>query len=381
MQMTWMPFFLLLGALAAFSVENHSNLVLHFFGSPTCKDCMEIKERILFPAQKAHADIIQLHIHDVDTDSGFNLLMQMEETYGVTASAAIELYFPDTFLTGKDDIKALAGGLIGRHLSQRGIVEPKPAAVQEKKDFGKRLGDKFQSYAFISILVAGILDGVNPCAIATMIFLISFLTLQKRKRSEVLVIGLLFTAAVFATYLLLGVGAFKALTFLKKYLWVSQAVRWSAVALAAGAGLYSFRDAWVYRKTGRAQDIKLQLPTAIKLRIHRVISGQLSGRSLVLGAVVMGFLVTLLEAVCTGQMYLPTIILMTRQEGLRLTGWLYLLFYNFLFVLPLLIVMILAYFGMTWDRLARLSRKRLTLIKVLFGLALFGLAAFLAVSG
>ncbi len=36
-------------------------------------------------------------------------------------------------------------------------------------------------------------------------------------------------------------------------------------------------------------------------------------------AAVTGFLVTLLEAVCTGQVYLPTIILMTRAEGLRLT--------------------------------------------------------------
>jgi thiol:disulfide interchange protein len=123
-----------------------------------------------------------------------------------------------------------------------------------------------------------------------------------------------------------------------------------------------------------------QLPKALKLRIHKVISGQLSSRSLVIGAIVMGFLVTLLEAVCTGQVYLPTIVLMTRQEGLRLTGWLYLIFYNFLFVLPLLIVMVLAYFGMTWNTLAKTTQKHMTLLKVLLGLMLLGLAVFLGIS-
>ena len=116
--MIWIPFFLFLGALAAFSVENPSNLVLHFFGSPTCQDCMEIKERILFPAQKANADLLQLYIHDVESDSGYQLLMEMEETYGVTTSSAIELFFPDTFLTGNHDILSQANGLIDRYLTK-----------------------------------------------------------------------------------------------------------------------------------------------------------------------------------------------------------------------------------------------------------------------
>ena len=78
---------------------------------------------------------------------------------------------------------------------------------------------------------------------------------------------------------------------------------------------------------------------------------------------------------------LPTIILMTRQEGLKLTGWMYLLFYNFLFVLPLLAVMILAFFGMRWERLAKAAQSRLTAVKVLFGVVLCGLAVFLAIAG
>jgi cytochrome c biogenesis protein CcdA len=162
---------------------------------------------------------------------------------------------------------------------------------------------------------------------------------------------------------------------------VATGVRWFAVIFAGAVAIVCFRDAIVYKMTGKAKDIKLQLPTSLKSRIHKVISGNLSQKSLVVGTAATGFLVTLLEAVCTGQVYLPTIILMTQAEGLRLTGWLYLLLYNFLFVLPLLIIMILAYYGLRWEELSRTTQKNLPLLKTIMGIVLIGLALFLALAG
>ena len=72
---------------------------------------------------------------------------------------------------------------------------------------------------------------------------------------------------------------------------------------------------------------------------------------------------------------------MTRQEGLRIIGWLYLLLYNMLFVLPLLIIMILAYYGLKWEKLAKTTQENLSLVKILFGIVLIGLAVFLAMAG
>ncbi|MBN1575218.1 MAG: hypothetical protein JW913_01605 [Chitinispirillaceae bacterium] len=361
------------------STASSDRLALDFFGTPTCGECLQIKQEILFPMQKKHPEI-NLRIHDIDTDSGYGLLISMEEAYNVPLSAAIELYFPDTFLTGAKDINAHALRLIMRYLAD--------PATWQKRDFlsprvplREQLAEKFRGFSFISILTAGIIDGINPCAIATMIFLISFLATQKRKRGEILAIGLSFTATVFITYLAMGIGAFKALTFLQKYTWISTAIRWSAAALAVGVGVMSFRDAYLYRKTGKASDIKLQLPKVVKLRIHKVISGNLSGGSLVIGAIITGFLVTLLEAVCTGQVYLPTIVLMTRQEGLRMTGWFYLVFYNILFVFPLLIVMVLAFYGLKWDRLAKTTQKNMVPIKIALGGVLCALAIFIVAVG
>jgi cytochrome c biogenesis protein CcdA len=357
-----------------------SRLVLHFFGSPTCGECAEIKATLLNPLAQKDSGRIELRIHDLETDSGFQLAVAMEKQHAIKTALPQELFFADTFLLGYEQIMKNAEGLIEQYLAHPDRWKTHTAAV-DSSQFSETLKQRFQKFTFVQITLAGFVDGINPCAIATMIFLISFLAVQKRKRSEILLIGMTFTSAVFVTYLLLGIGAFKALSLLNAYHWIADAVRWLAVAFAAAVAIICFRDAIVFSMTGKAQDIKLQLPQALKSRIHKTISGNLSSSHLLIGTLVTGFLVTLLEAVCTGQVYLPTIILMTRAQGLRLTGWLYLIYYNFLFVLPLLIIMVMAYYGLRWDELSRTTRKHLPLLKIIMGVVLAGLAIFLAVAG
>jgi cytochrome c biogenesis protein CcdA len=73
---------------------------------------------------------------------------------------------------------------------------------------------------------------------------------------------------------------------------------------------------------------------------------------------------------------------MTRSADgdLQLKGWLLLIMYNLIFVLPLLTVMIAAYYGMKWNKLAKMTQNNLTLLKILLGIAMIGLALFLALA-
>ena len=358
---------------------DEKKLVIHFFGGPTCGECYQIRTKILETLSEQYADILEVRIHDIDDEDGYKLLDAMEKAYEVKESLPIQLYFPDTLLAGGESITKYGKGLIEKYLTSPSEWKYK-YNFETTKSSAETIRERFQEFSFICIVAAGLVDGINPCAIATMIFLISFLATQKRKRSEVLVIGLCFTFSVYLTYLFLGLGAFKVLTVLDSYRWLSEVIKWSAVLLAGGVGMISFYDAAAYAMSRKAASIKLQLPKAVKLRIHKVVSENLTGSSLVLGAVITGFIVTLLEAVCTGQVYLPTIVLMTRQGGLRLQGWLYLILYNFLFVLQLLIVMLLAYWGLTWKSLSSATQKHLPLLKVLLGIVLIGLAVFLGIS-
>jgi hypothetical protein len=240
------------------------------------------------------------------------------------------------------------------------------------------LKDKSANWSFFAgTVVTGLADGINPCAIATMIFLISFLATRKKKKSEILTIGLTYTAAVFLTYFSMGLGLKSILENIKGYHLISQIIRWGAFTLAATVAVFSFKDALAFKKSGDTKDISLQLPTAVKIRIHKIISGNLNGTSLVIGSIITGFLVTILEAICTGQMYLPYIVAMTQRETLRLNGYLYLVLYNFLFVMPLLIVMILAYYGMKWSDLAKRTQKSMVWLKVILGIVMTCLAIYI----
>ncbi len=370
--------------IASADSDAQPKLVLHFFGSSTCGECAQIKAEVLSPLQSRYPDQLEIRMHDVDTGEGFQLLVRLEKQHSVTESKPTALFFPDTALLGFDAIYDNARSLAAYYLQSPekwGGASEIPSEAPSSMD--ETLRSRFERFSFLAILTAGLVDGVNPCAIATMIFLISFLAVQKRPRRDIWGIGLAFTAAVFLTYLLLGLGIFRALTALRPYRWLTEALRWVAVALAAVVGLISLLDAFRYKRTQKTGDITLQLPARIKGLIHRVIRNRLSSGKLVLGAVVTGFLVTLLEAVCTGQVYLPTIVLMTRGDAgsLRLTGWTLLLFYNVLFVLPLLIVIVLAAYGLRWDQLARMSRKRLSALKLCLGGVLLVLAGFLALAG
>jgi cytochrome c biogenesis protein CcdA len=375
MTFKYLPFILLLSFFAFGTEKQESKLVVHFFGSATCGECNQIKADLLKPLVSENKQNFDYSFHDIETDSGLTTLLAFEKQFKVSTSSAQTLFLPDTYLTGFDDIMKYGKGLITARIQSGNYTT---ITTDSSANLAEVLRQKASDWGFlIGTLVAGLADGINPCAIATMVFLISFMATRKRSRTEILLIGLVYTATVFITYFAMGVGLKSVIEGFSHYHLISQIIRWSAAGAAAIVSVLSFRDAIIFNKTKKTDTIALQLPKQVKLRIHKIISGNLSGTSLVIGAIVTGFFVTLLEAICTGQMYVPFIVAMTSQKALKITGYLYLGFYNFLFVLPLLIVMVLAYYGMKWNELAKKTQNNMVKIKIALGIVMAGLTVYL----
>ncbi len=353
-----------------------TKLNAHFFGSATCGECNQIKENLLKPLVAENIEKFKFTFHDIETDSGLQTLLSFEKQFNVKTSSAQELFLPDTYLTGFDDIMKYGKSMITSRIASGNYetIQIDSSAGNLSEILKKKAADWG---FFLGTLGVGLTDGINPCAIATMVFLISFMATRKRSRKEILIIGLVYTATVYITYFAMGVGLKSILEGVKQYHAISMGIRWAAAGAAALIAILSFKDAFSYKKTKNTDAITLQLPKQVKLRIHKIISGNLSGRSLVIGAIITGFLVTLLEAICTGQMYVPFIVAMTSDDSLKFTGYLYLAFYNFLFVLPLLIVMVLAYYGMKWNELAKKTQNNMVKIKIILGIAMVGLTIYL----
>jgi cytochrome c biogenesis protein CcdA len=102
---------------------------------------------------------------------------------------------------------------------------------------------------------------------------------------------------------------------------------------------------------------------------------------LVLSALITGFLVSILEAVCTGQLYLPTLTFILKSTPLKAKAFVYLVIYNIMFVIPLFAVFLLALLGVTSGNFSQFIRKHLASVKLLMAFIFISLGIFLVWRG
>ncbi len=253
------------------------------------------------------------------------------------------------------------------------------ATEEELETAEGRILTRFKGLELLPVLAAGLLDGVNPCAFGAIIFFVTFLTIVERKRREILMVGIAFTSSVFLTYFLIGAGFLK---FLQVLPFIKTIARWVYVAtgvLAIALGLLSIFDFFRSRK-GQFGDMVLQLPDSIKKRIHKVIITEnepRARRNIILAAVSTGFFVSVLELACTGQVYLPTIIYVMGVPGLKAAAYFFLFLYNFMFIIPLVSVFAVVYYGTTSEELTGFLKRNTPVIKLLTALMFFAMAYFL----
>jgi len=262
---------------AAADSTDSAPLELYFFGASTCGQCMEIKETLLQPLEKELGGRLSVQYHEIDNSMALALLLSMEEQRGKKTNEAQVLFFPDTILSGFESIMANARAVVEEYLNDPQRRMSIDAEVPDSARARELIEKKFSDVTLWLVITLAIIDSLNPCAIATMIFLISFLTVQKRRRIEILLTGMTFALAVFITYFLIMLGAFAGISQISQFRWVSLVIKWSAVVLAGGVGIISLIDALRFKKSGDTKDIKLQLPKAVKIRIHNIISKNMKG--------------------------------------------------------------------------------------------------------
>jgi cytochrome c biogenesis protein CcdA/thiol-disulfide isomerase/thioredoxin len=240
--------------------------------------------------------------------------------------------------------------------------------------------ERFESFGFLTVAFAGLVDGLNPCAFATLCFFVSYLALSGREGHEVLMTGAAFTLGVFLAYLAVGLGFYQVLDLLGDLLttlgrWVYGLTGLFCAVLA----VFSFLDFLKARRSGIG-DMSLNLPHALRMRINAVIRKGRHSQAFVIGSFFTGVAVSFLELACTGQVYLPTIVFVVSQPEMQVRALLFLILYNLLFILPLVVVFILAYYGTSSKQLTRFLERRGATIKLGMALLFAALAAWLLTS-
>lgn len=365
-------------AFAAAAAERGAALQLQFYTLPGCHDCEAYEEgplkslRARLEAAGLETSLAVRSVLDPDAFAALSALLAARGLpYGGTPIlAAGDIVLHGAALQEEDAYERLTAAFGGG----RAPAPPASAQAAAEKPF------TVAAPSFWIVAGAGLADGVNPCAMTVLVFLVSALALSGRNRSAILPVGLGFAAGVFAAYLSAGFGLLGAAAAIARAPAGSAVLRWGTAAVLAALSVLSARDARLCA-AGKAGKAALKLPAPFTAAAHALIrrgrrAAPAVGAAAFLGAALLGAAVSLVEFVCTGQIYLPTIVYIARTSPAA--GTPLLLAYNLAFVAPLLAVFAFVFFGASHERLAAFSKRHLGAGKLIMSAVFALLAAAIA---
>lgn len=224
------------------------------------------------------------------------------------------------------------------------------------------------------IIVAAAVDSINPCVFGVLIFLIAFMTRVFKSASKMLLLGLLYSAVVYITYLLLGFGILKVAVNAN----VAGFFYWVAALIAIFAGLLEIKDYFWY---GRGFSLQIIPGGAERIKFYtRQIekAEQKHPLFLILTTVLLGVFVVLVELPCTGAPYLAILGLLSKGAFAQAVPLL--LLYNFVFILPLFVIIGISYFGTSSEMLEKWRHENRGLMRLGIGIVLIGLGFYMLYS-
>lgn len=337
--------------------------VFLFFYSSRCPVCRELKEKVTPPVFEKYADKIKVVYLDYTFSKNYEKLVLLEEHWKVEEKTSVEIFSDAGYVATEDPerINTLLEDLIKKTLEKPGTT-PRPWLSEKAESL---IFSRFRGFTPWVVAGAGFLDGLNPCAFATIVFMVNLLFVLGHSRHRVVEIGTTYTIAVFVTYLLLGLGIFQVWQTLKAYQIISRVVYGAMAGVLLVFAALSIRDAITYRKERKETGMTLGLPKGLRVKINQYLKESFSRRKLFAAAVASGFVVSILEAGCTGQVYLPTIMYIAKEVAqYRLRAFGYLLLYNAFFIIPLVAVFLSVFFGSQSKTLVEFGRRNILASKI-----------------
>ena len=215
------------------------------------------------------------------------------------------------------------------------------------------------------ITCAGLVDAINPCAIAVLLILLGgLLVFKEQGKRKVLLSGFAFISALYLAYFLLGLGLF---SFLRLSGLAAIFHRFIG-GLAIIVGLLNLKDFFWYGGGG----FMMEIPRSWRPTMQKVLLKVSSPA----GAFLAGLLVTLFELPCTGGPYLFVLGLLSHSLS-RIEATPLLLYYNLIFVSPLIILTFLIYLGYaSVEKAIDWKERNLRLLHLIAGLLMLGLGVW-----
>ena len=208
------------------------------------------------------------------------------------------------------------------------------------------------------VISAGLLNSFNPCAIAILLIFIAFMFTVRKSRRVILGMGSVYIISLFITYLAIGLGLLK----------IVQISNTPNLINKIGAVIVIFIGAWgLFSSIFKTKFHILAIP----MKMRQIIAN-LATKVTVPAAIATGILVGVAEFPCAGAIYVATLTLLNAKTTF-LTGLLYLILYNIMFVLPLVIILLVSTNRMVAERIINTDEANSPRIRVIIALVMIAI--------
>ncbi|MCK4840735.1 MAG: hypothetical protein KAT04_02495 [Methylococcales bacterium] len=221
-----------------------------------------------------------------------------------------------------------------------------------------------EDLTFAIVLGAAAIDSINPCAIGVLLFLGSVLMRVSSNKTMLLQLGITYILTVYIVYTLSGLGLIWFQVTLIRY-GFAEIVGIIVGALVITLGLIEIKDFFWYGK-----GISLEISPQYKEKITKM-AEKISW----LGIITIGAFVAMVELPCTGGPYLAITAILAKSFDMQ--ALIYLFIYNVIFILPLLVILLLLYFGTSSLKLKQWRQRNRKWMNLSSGLLMISLGALL----
>ena len=326
-----------------------------YFGSKFCVSCARVEEAGVFESIANQGFVIQTYYLEDDA-AYLGLLRDYQDAYGLpldSVSTPIIFVGEESFAGEEDILNAFNSGRLVTLMTTESLRSPTQAPLAD--------------FSLITFILLGLVDSVNPCAIAMLLMFISLLNFSTKKR-VILSVAFTYIGTIFVSYFLFGTILYQVLTTIPGGSLLVQIVPWVIIVLAGVLLVLNGYD-FIVTYFERYDKVKNQLPKGIKRfnqRLMKAFTQKMEEGSPVVYLItfLVALIVSATEFLCTGQAYLTAILHLIQSSTLVARGIALLVIYNTIFVLPLILITIIAVKANSIMGVSIFMRERLHWIKL-----------------
>lgn len=355
-----------------------------YFSGLGCPHCAKTDPVILEQLPKEYPNLVIIEYEIYQEKENAPLIYEYNQVYGSGLGIPLIIFGQDKFLVGDAPIINETRSLIEQGGNPCPLIDgtvvdfeeldisslpgkPKiwPESLEEKPTPSKEKISTELTLAKVVSLAA--VDAINPCALAVLtLVLFAIIALGPKKRHQVLLAGLAFSAAVFVMYFFYGLAIIRVFQLIQTLtsfrFWLYKILGFMALVL----GILNLKDFVRYQPGGFLTEMPLFLRPKAQGLFFKVTSPG--------GAFIIGALVTIFLLPCTIGPYVICGGILCSFSFLETLPWL--LLYNLIFILPMIVITAVCYIGFTTvENVSGWKEKNIRYLHLVAGLIIFGLGA------